>query len=161
MREQAAAILEIGSLEGRSAIFWLEYLPRAAVTCVDTFQGTTKFHDDVEGRFDRNTAAYGPRIRKIKSRSDYALVKLSAEQTRFDMIYIDGSHLRDDVMVDCLLAWPMLRSGGLMMLDDYELDLHKRSADHPRAAIDTFLAWHEEEIDELHRGYQVVIRRRV
>jgi hypothetical protein len=43
--ERYSDVLEIGSFEGRSTIFWLEYLPRSAVTAIDTFrapQGSMK-----------------------------------------------------------------------------------------------------------------------
>jgi predicted O-methyltransferase YrrM len=159
MRQEKLEVLEVGSFEGRSTIFWLEYLPESVVTCIDTFQGTTRYHDDVEGRFDRNTVAYGSRARKIKSASAAALAGLLAEGARFDLTYIDGSHFRDDVMVDCLLAWGMLRASGVMILDDYELDSHKKSAERPHDAIDTFLGWRAGEIDVLHRGNQIIIRR--
>ena len=159
LRDQVLAILEVGSFEGRSAIFWLEYLPRSTITCIDTFKGTTKFHHDTEGRFDRNLATYGQRVCKIKSPSATALARLSADGARFDLAYIDGSHWRDDVMVDCLLAWPLLRPGGLMIFDDYELDPQKSSAERPRDALDTFLHWHAEELQQLHRGHQIIIRR--
>lgn len=160
LRDQALEILEVGSLEGRSAIFWLEYLPRATVTCVDSFQGTTRYHAGIEGRFDRNLATYGARVRKIKARSAAALTRLSDEGARFHLIYIDGSHLRNDVMIDCLLAWPMLRPGGLMIADDYELDPLKGSADRPHDAIDAFLDWHADELEQLHRGHQIIMRRK-
>ena len=105
-------------------------------------------------------AAYGQRVRKIKSSSASALAKLFDEGARFDLAHVDGSHSRDDVIVDCLLAWPMLRPGGLMILDDYELDLDKKAtADRPHDAIDTFLHWHRGEFHQLHRGFQIIIRR--
>jgi predicted O-methyltransferase YrrM len=152
-------VLEIGSFEGRSTIFWLEYLPRSAVTAIDTFQGTTRFHEDTEGRFDRNLAPYGARVRKIKSPSSLALSQLHNEGARFDLAYIDGDHFRNAVMADCLLVWPMLRPGGIMILDDYELDAHKPSAERPHDAIDTFLQWHADDLYQLHRGHQIIVRR--
>ena len=33
-------ILEIGSWEGRSAVFFLNFFPRATITCIDTFGGS-------------------------------------------------------------------------------------------------------------------------
>jgi hypothetical protein len=38
----------------------------------------------------------------------------------FDFIYIDGSHMRVDVLLDAVLAWQLLKPGGFMVLDDYE-----------------------------------------
>jgi predicted O-methyltransferase YrrM len=153
-------LLEIGSFEGRSAIFWLEYFPGSHVTCVDKFFGTTRHNQDIEARFDRNVAAYGERVRKINRCSAEVLPSLRIEDELFDLIYIDGSHRRDDVMADCLLSWPLLRPGGVMIFDDYLHELHKPPAERPKDAIDTFLSWHAEEVDELSRGYQIIVRRR-
>jgi hypothetical protein len=40
LRHLPAKILEIGSFEGRSAMFFLKYLPRSTIVCIDTFEGT-------------------------------------------------------------------------------------------------------------------------
>jgi predicted O-methyltransferase YrrM len=159
-RRGGLRVLEIGSFEGRSAIFWLEYLPDSRVTCVDKFFGTTRHNQDIEARFDRNLALYGERVRKISRRSAEVLPLLRSDGEVFDLIYIDGSHWRDDVMVDCLLSWRLLAPGGVMIFDDYQLDLHKEAAERPKDAIDAFLSWHATEIEELARGYQIIIRRR-
>jgi len=95
MRDTTSRVLEIGSKEGRSAVFWLEFFAGAHLTCVDLFR-----EDDAE-RFDRNLSAYGTRLRKIVGTSIRALGILREENAVFDFIYVDGSHRRDDVMVDC------------------------------------------------------------
>lgn len=159
-RREGLRVLEIGSYEGRSAVFWLEYLPDSHVTCVDKFGGGGPRGMEREARFDRNVAAYGSRVRKISNRSVTVLRTLRDEDASFDVIYVDGSHRRDDVMVDCLLSWPLLRPGGIMILDDYLYELDKPPADRPRDAIDAFLGWHADELVELSRGYQIVVRRR-
>lgn len=159
-RRDGLRVLEIGSFEGRSAIFWLEYFPASHVTCVDKFFGTTRHNQDIEGRFDRNLAPYGERVRKIDRRSAEVLPSLKAEGALFDLIYIDGSHRRDDVMVDCLLSWRLLPPSGVMIFDDYQLDLQKPGTERPKDAIDAFLNWHAAEIEELARGYQIIVRRK-
>src|SRR5258708_25062571 len=72
-RDRAAHVLEIGSWEGRSAIFWLEYLPRSQLVCIDSFDGgapepgTAEWRAQVpftEGRFDANLAPYSGRFEK-------------------------------------------------------------------------------------------------
>ena len=50
----------------------------------------------------------------------------------FDLIYIDGSHRRDDVMVDSLLAWSLLREGGFIIFDDYEHELDRSGCRAPK-----------------------------
>jgi hypothetical protein len=37
LRQKALRILEIGSWEGRSALFFLNYLPLSRITCIDPF----------------------------------------------------------------------------------------------------------------------------
>jgi predicted O-methyltransferase YrrM len=159
-RRSGLLVLEIGSFEGRSAIFWLEFLPQSRVTCIDKFVGTKRDFTAIEARFDRNVAAYGDRIRKIKGRSAEVLPALASAGELFDLIYIDGSHRRDDVMVDCILTWQLLRPGGIVVFDDYLHEMEKPPATRPKDAIDTFLSWHAAEIEELSRGYQIIVRRK-
>ena|SRR5215472_17578497 len=40
LRKAPLRIVEIGSWEGRSALFFLKYLPYSSIVCIDTFQGT-------------------------------------------------------------------------------------------------------------------------
>lgn len=41
------------------------------------------------------------------------------ENSMFDLVYIDGSHLYDDVRNDFFEGWKRLNPGGLFMADDY------------------------------------------
>lgn len=40
--------------------------------------------------------------------------------TKVDLIYVDGSHLYDDVKNDLYKAWEQLKPGGLLMADDWD-----------------------------------------
>jgi hypothetical protein len=155
-------ILEIGSWEGRSAIFFLNLFPHASITCVDTFGGGKEHQDSseyqsalplIEARFDANMNEFGPRARKFKARSTVALAQLQDEHSAFDLIYIDGSHTRDDVFSDSLLAWPLLKRGGMIVWDDYWWQEQLPDDQRPRMAIDLFLRWHDVRV--LHRKMQV------
>src|SRR5262249_32758673 len=46
LREKPIRILEIGSWEGRSALFFLNYLPRSRIVCIDPFEGNVEHHLD-------------------------------------------------------------------------------------------------------------------
>ena len=39
-------VIEIGSWEGRSALFFLNFFPRSRITCIDTFAGSSEHQDD-------------------------------------------------------------------------------------------------------------------
>jgi predicted O-methyltransferase YrrM len=169
LRERPCEVLEIGSWEGRSAIFFLEFLPQSRVTCVDTFGGGAENHASptesrqiasIERRFDANMRSYGARAEKIKATSVAALTRLAQSSAVFDLIYVDGSHMRDDVMVDSLLAWPLLRPGGIVIWDDYAGGNDKPAAERVMPAVEVFLAWHFGEYVELHRGYQVMVQKK-
>jgi predicted O-methyltransferase YrrM len=153
MRETTRRVLEIGSEEGRSAVFWLEFFAGAHLTCVDLFR------EEYAGRFDRNLAAYGARLRKIEGTSTKALGILREENAMFDFIYVDGSHRRDDVMIDCLGAWSLLREGGVMLIDDYNWLPGRGEAERVAPAVDTFLAWHPDA-EMILKADQVAVRKR-
>src|SRR4051794_13588263 len=63
-RATAARVLEIGSWEGRSAVFFLNYLPLAKLACIDTFAGSEEHQahpeafasdlPEIERKFDAN-----------------------------------------------------------------------------------------------------------
>lgn len=168
LRARAVRVLEIGSWEGRSAIFFLEYMPQSRITCVDTFEGGSEHTQyeqallsTIERRFDANLSSYGDRVRKLKSRSLSALDRLAQENRTFDLVYIDGSHLRDDVMIDSILAWRLLAPGGICIWDDYiwgARDLP--STQRPQHAIDAFLDMHLDELEIRHAGAQVIVEKR-
>lgn len=160
LRNKEVSVLEVGSFEGRSAIFWLEYLPHSRVTCIDHFSDTKKRSGrDIENRFDKNLSAYVNRIIKIKDKSASALSDLKSLGTKFDVIYIDGPHFRDEVLIDSLLAWPMLHSDGIMIFDDYLHELDRNPLERAKDAIDSFLRLQSGQFSELHRGYQIAIRK--
>jgi predicted O-methyltransferase YrrM len=153
LRDTTRRVLEIGSQEGRSAIFWLEFFTGAHLTCVDLFR------EEYAARFERNVAAYGSRLRKIAGTSIKALGILREENAVFDFIYIDGSHRRDDVMIDCLGAWRLLREGGVMLMDDYTWMPGNPEAERVAPAVDVFLAWHGDA-EVILKGEQVAVRKR-
>jgi predicted O-methyltransferase YrrM len=149
-RDSVQNILEIGSYEGRSAIFFLEYFPAAKLVSVDANDG------EVRRRLVANLAKYAGRVERHNERSTKALFDLQQGSRRFDLIYIDGSHKRDQVMIDTLLAWPMLNVGGLMIWDDYDWPKGETLADRPKQAVDSFLNFYRGSARIVHRGYQVM-----
>jgi hypothetical protein len=168
-REQPLRILEIGSWEGRSALFFLNFLPRASIICVDTFAGSIEHRawplsqrelqlGGIERRFDNNLAPFADRVQKRKEDSLDALGKLGLEGQRFDLVYIDGSHLAIDVYRDGVLAWVLVAPGGIIIFDDYQRKLGPER-DLPKVGIDAFLTTVKERYEELFRGHQIILRK--
>jgi Methyltransferase domain len=167
LRQRQLRILEIGSWEGRSALFFLNYLPRSCIVCIDTFRGNAEHRRNAyfarlapksEGQFERNLAEFMERIEKIKGTSASVLPKLGVAQRRFDLAYIDASHRAADVYRDAALTWPMMEQGGIVIFDDYEWE--NKAGGQPKLGIDAFLATHSGQYQELHRGFQLVIAKR-
>jgi predicted O-methyltransferase YrrM len=164
-RNKAPKILEIGSFEGRSCIFFLLYMPSSTVTCLDTWGSPSELlsgeQPDFERRFDRNVSAFRDRVEKLKGLS--ALILPQFTYTRgpiYDIAYVDGSHYADDVMVDAILAFQLLKVGGLMVFDDYrwgksEYPAHK----NPNGAANLFLKLTKGEYEILYCFVQLVIRK--
>jgi predicted O-methyltransferase YrrM len=168
LREKPVRILEIGSWEGRSALFFLNYLPLSRIVCVDTFGGSIEHHLNpyfaalalkTEGQFDSNLAAFADRVEKIKGSSTAVLPKLGVAGQRFDLAYIDGSHMAADVFRDGALTWSMMERGGIVIFDDYEWGLMNEELERPKLGIDALLAAYSGHYHELHRGYLIVIAK--
>ena len=139
-------VLEIGSWEGMSTRFIAEYFTNATITCVDTWGGADEHLvnpdqtalSEIEQRFDRNLAPFSARLRKCKMTSQ-AFFASEPNHEAYDLIYVDGSHYVDDVMMDALCAFASLRVGGLLIFDDYQWNLYRKPMDAPAAAINAFL----------------------
>lgn len=135
--------LEIGSWEGLSSVFLLESLPQATLTCVDTWEGSDeqKGHaalDHIERNFDHNLSKYKLRLTKYKGTSISYFSREPGKEA-FDLIYVDGSHHCDDVLIDAVKGFERLRVGGIMIFDDYLWRFYPRLEDNPAAAINAFL----------------------
>jgi len=166
-------ILEVGSYEGRSAIFFLNFLPRSALVCIDAWDiallepALVKLIPDLlikgalaEARFDRNLSVFADRLTKIKALSSDALAELGVKQERFDVVYVDGDHRRMGAYRDCLLSWPLVKPGGLLLIDDYEWDLGLAEPCKPKQGIDAFLNGIEGQFAQVHRAYQIAVCKR-
>lgn len=157
-REKSVNILEIGSWEGRSSLFFLNFFPNSILTCIDIFSLGN------EALFDSNVMlSHSSRVKKIVGRSASALDSLVESHTKFDLIYIDGSHDTDDVLIDSLISWKLLANNGIIVWDDYELCSQMRNTFYeyqdPKPAIDFFTNFYKNELKTIHIGYQYICQR--
>lgn len=157
-------MLEIGCFEGRSTVWFLDNVLTgngASITVIDTFQGSEEnaplgiTRDVLLPRFLRNVEAYRDRVTVLDGESGVLLRRMPREQ-RFDAVYVDGSHQTPDVLEDTVLSWPLLRTGGLMVFDDYTWRLMES---RPGPAIDAFLELYTGHYDLLYKQHQVAVRK--
>jgi lipopolysaccharide biosynthesis glycosyltransferase/predicted O-methyltransferase YrrM len=170
---RAPRALEVGSWEGRSAVYLLTTLctsPASLLVCIDHFN---LFHTTAgrerHAKILHNLRLTGSPFRVIDEFSVPGLMTILREETAspsssggFDFVYLDGSHEADDTLLDAELAWRLTRPGALFILDDYAWDKEpSTSVHHPARGIDTFLALHAGQFELLSKGYQVILRKTV
>ena len=163
----AARVLEIGSYEGMSATFFLWRLPDSLLICVDTFEGGLENRpaedlSELERKFDTNVAMIDKsRVTKRVGDSKRILADLVAENTTFDLIYVDGSHLGLDVLADAALSWQLLRPGGFLVFDDCRwAELGDDPLLRPGVAIEAFRTLIAGKYDVVLDGHQLGLRKR-
>lgn len=163
--------LEVGSWEGRSTCWIIDHLltdSSARITCIDSFQGSVEHTDlyspelieTVEERFDRNIVRTGSpeKVRKLVGRSQHILRSLVPDS--FHLVYIDGSHIASDVLEDAILAWRLVKIGGIIVFDDYGFKFPSGITDAPpKVAIDALMQIFERKIKVIHQGYQVFLEK--
>lgn len=163
--------LEIGSFEGRSAIWIAENMMRDGdhLFCVDTWGGgeehTNGELSGAEERFRHNLNVAAQKLpdRRIFQAPGTSTSRLAAfiqKNLTFDFIYIDGSHTAPDVLTDACMAWPLLMQDGIMVFDDYLWGPPRDALHRPKLAIDSFVNIFAEQVDVLHCGYQFVVRKK-
>jgi len=70
--------------------------------------------NQIERNFDANTANLN--IKKFKMfSSDF----FKNNNKNFDLVYIDGSHMSDDVFFDAMESYKILKKGGILLFDDF------------------------------------------
>ncbi len=151
--------LEVGVFEGQSFLWMFEEVlthPRSRATAIDAF-----FFEGLEDRFRENLARAGikDRVEVIKGFSNEALRPL--EPNSFDVIYIDGSHTAANVLRDGILAWDLLKVGGILIFDDYALRPRFPDAIRPGPMIDAMVTAFGKEAEVLHRGWQLILKKQV
>lgn len=171
-RIQSAAprVLEIGSWEGRSAVFLLTELcaQGGGIVCIDHFDLLTSAAGrERYAKITHNLTLTGKPFRILDEFSFPALMTLLGEEMSrpdpgYDWIYVDGSHEADDTFLDGELVWRLAKKGAIVIFDDYHWD--KEPADsihHPRRGIDAFLMLHNGEFSILssREQYQMVLQK--
>jgi SAM-dependent methyltransferase len=159
--------LEVGCFEGRATRWLLANLlthEASKITCVDFF----KVYEEQEETFAHNIRSTGLE-HKVERLNGDSFKILPTLKPHFDFIYIDADHNALPVMQDALLAWRLLRVGGHLVFDDYELgrkffddDLVGHPAlilTMPKHGIDAFMYLMRGQFEVVRKEYQVVLRK--
>jgi len=154
--------LEIGSYEGCSAIYIANKFKESKICCVDIWERVKEEYsdginfNDIEKNFDHNSKNYS-NIYKYKDYSDNFFLK---NKNTFDVIYVDGHHLAEQVYNDAVNSWKFLNSNGLLIFDDYIWKNYQDLSKNPCFAINKFLKerWSNLKILEITNS-QIFIKK--
>ena len=149
------SILEIGSFEGLSIIYYYKFLKNINVTAVDSVDKKTEYFKN----FKKNT----------KNLKNFIFFNINAkkffkrnQQKKYDLIYIDSSHWYKDVLFEGKKSLKLLNEGGILIFDDllYTRAIKKKNYEYQNVigGVILFLNW-AKNIKILYVGHQVIIQK--
>jgi len=145
--------LETGFAYGISALFIAEALRQNGAgrhIVIDPFE-LSRF--DGLGLAHLEEAGLAERVTFYEEPSQLCLARLVQEGVGVDLAFVDGHHLFDYVIADCLLAAQLLGRDGLLVVDDTNLPAIARACD--------FFATNRPDFEELTDGARPGLLRRL
>lgn len=171
-KDQIRDILEIGSWEGRSSVFFLNFFKKSKLHCVDTwlgsieqFKGTQSIENEhnknkmskVEENFDYNLKLFTERYKKNKITSDEYFNKNSFF---YDLIFIDGLHYFDQVIRDAENSVNFLKQNSYLLFDDYTYRWSGyKSGKNVLNAVNHFLTIYKDQFEIIYISEQVLLKK--
>ena len=149
-RERAARTIEIGLAHGISALFICEGLIRAGrAEARHVALDPNQVRGFSGGALQLlREAGVEELVEFHGERSEIMLPRFLSEDRVFDLAFIDGNHRFDWVFVDLVYLGRMVRGGGVIFLDDYQLPSVRKAV----AFFTNDLAWRVEDEGEAHAG---------
>jgi len=166
-------ILEVGTYCGTSIATMLNYLPNSVGTVIDNWSLASDELENchmiygkyftmgyVRETFFKNTENLRNRLTLIENDSSKAMIDLIHTGSKFDFIYVDGSHTSLDCAMDLVLSWVLLEKNGVLGIDDYLYTKNETPQEAlPKIAIDNFLKKFEGEYYILSAGFRIFLRK--
>lgn len=155
MRERTPArTLEIGLAFGASTLVFcsehqkLGHVAAKQHVAIDPYQPYPPY--DEAGAYAVERAGLSDFLDYRSEFSEFVLPRLLESGNRFDLIYIDGSHLFENVFIDAFYSARLLNDGGWMALDD--------SADPHIAKVNEFVRSNlSRELKEISQGVKSAV----
>ena len=150
LMDKKVNVLEIGTFEGMSFLFFQKYLQLENIYCVDLIENDNfKFNKEKFGNY-----------KFFNTSSDIFFKKII--NIKFDIIYVDGSHYGKDVYNDLKNSHQNLKENGILIIDDFLLDLefrrNKNYFDEVMAGVFMFLN-EKFKYKILYTGHQLILKK--
>ena len=155
-------MLEIGSFEGSSAVYFSDNMldhSEAELTCVDPFLSsdpTTPFSmggNDTLHLFINNISK-SKNFQKIIFHRMFSSEFYNKNTKKFNFIYVDGSHLIEDIKNDFNECLKIIELGGFLAFDDYLW-----GDGSIKKCIDDLYEENKDKLKILGHGYQIIFQR--
>jgi len=132
--DERRIIVEIGVYEGASSCWWSDNFldhPESRLFSIDPFTGNEEYQEnrDKFPTLDKIELIARTNIAKSKNAGKVTVIKgcswnvfptVAAElDGQIDVLYIDGEHTTNALCRDISLYYPLLKSGGALIFDDY------------------------------------------
>ena len=170
-KEEKKKILEIGTFAGTSAIKLVELIKNAEITVIDMWEDYNE-SGGVEGTVDKIKENHIEQIfyKNIeksglhhlftvkKGNSFDVLLDLNKKNSKFDVIYGDGSHTLLDSYTDILLSFELLEKGGVLIIDDVPFN-KEDILNSPLKGVQYFVDKYRKRIRILKNGYRLFIEK--
>jgi predicted O-methyltransferase YrrM len=157
VRERASTTIEVGLAYGVSALCICQGLvmngdDAARHLVLDPYQASRFANCGLQALARAGVAGM---VEHHAEQSQTALPRLVAEGRRFDFAFVDGNHRYDAVFLDLIYLGRLVRGGGLIVLDDYQLPAIARAA----SFCVTNLDWTFEEVSPADAHHQWAVLR--
>ena len=156
--------LEIGCFEGMSTLYILNYFKNSNVFCVDVWKNTKENKnflqynfDEIEKNFDDNLKSFS--FNKNKKDSISAIREYYQSNIKFDYIYIDGSHVGTDILIDAIESFKILNNNGILIFDDIDVAAKSKIL-NPINAIKIFCKLFKYNVNILYFKRLVIIKKK-
>jgi hypothetical protein len=161
--------LQLGVFTGDASVWLLENIltgEGSNLEDVDTWEGALNEpiqeemdFEDVYNTYLEKVSKYGDTVYQWRMTTQKFLLS-NYSDGNCDFIYVDAHHTSASAFLDCELSWPLLKSGGILAIDDYEwthpdgVEIHG-----PKLGIHMFLDRHEGEYKLLAKNHQVWLQK--
>ena len=78
---------------------------------------------------------------------------------KFDFVYVDGDHSRNQVLKDLKNSWSVLNSNGFLLVDDYMWWFYKDLKNNPAYPVNKFIQEYSNQIKKMTIWHQVLIQK--
>jgi len=148
--------IEVGSLHGCSAVWSLEHILNG--------KNTTLYCIDInESEYFKHNIEPYKNVKFLKGRSASILRTLihdGLSENFANYIYIDGSHLAIDVLIDATLGFQLVKPNGFIIFDDYGWGIHTNDeTQKPKLGIDCFLNGFQKYYEAIGVEWQVYLKK--